>query len=209
MSQKLILPVATLSYPNLFEPRGYDGSEPKYSAALVMEPAGLTALKNAIVAVAKERFGDKTRTILQGNPPIHNEEQALLKGYPEGTVFINAKSTRAPGIVSRYADPKTGKPTIITEDMATEPEGSFEMYPGVQVKAYVSVYAYDRNGNRGIAFGLEGLQRWDEGDRLDGRIAASDLFEGEMPEEAAYLEDLMDEGEEEDAMDDDPIAAIL
>lgn len=206
MSQKLILPVAILSYPNLFEPRGYAGSTPKYSGALVLvDGSDMGPLKKAIAAVAIERFGDKAKSILKGNPPIHGPEKSEEKGYPEGSSFINAKSTRQPGIVSRYADPKTGKPTVITEDMATEPDGSFEMYPGVLVKAYISVYAYDTSGNRGVAFGLEGIQRWDESDRLDGRTAVVNVFDAEMPDEAD-LGDIMGDDEEDE---DDPIADIL
>lgn len=201
MSQKLIVGPAILSYPNLFEARGYNGGTAKYSASLVF-PKGsdLKALKAAVVAVAKERFGDKAKQILASNPPIHNEEKAEAKGYPEGSVYFNAKSTRQPQIVSRYADPKTGKPVVIEEDAATEPEGPNEMYPGVLVKAYVSVYAYDTSGNRGVAFGLEGLQRWDEGERLDGRRAAVNVFDAEMPDEADIAD--LDGDEDTDGIDD-------
>ena len=209
MSQTLVLPVSILSYPNLFEPRAYKNKGiPKYSAAQVLvDDDTLLPLKQAISAVAIERMGDKAKAVLMGNPPIHSREEALAKGYPEGSVYINAKSTRQPGIVSRYKDPATGKPLVITEEMATLPGGPYEMYPGVRVKAYVSVYAYP-DGD-GIAFGLEGLQRWDEGERLDGRVAPADVFDGEMPDEAD-LGDIMAGGEEavtEEA--EDPIASIL
>jgi hypothetical protein len=202
MSKKLITPVSILSYPNLFEPRAFGGGEPKYSAAIVMDASETTELKKAIAAVATERFGDKAKAVLQANPPIHDEAKATLKGYPEGHVYVNAKSTRQPQVVTRYADPATGRPSPISEDAATTPDGKDELYPGVKVKAYISVYAYDTNGNRGVAFGLEGLQRWDEGERLDGRTSVINVFEGEMPAEAD-LTDIMEDEEE------DPLADIL
>lgn len=194
MSKKIITPVAMLSYPNLYEPRAYGGGEPKYSAALVFpEGSDLKAIKAAIKEAAKDRFGDKAAGILKANNPLRTDTDA--KGYPDGSTFFNAKSTRQPQVVTRYADPKTGKPMLIDEDMATEPDGQNEVYPGLHVKALISVYAYDTNGNRGVAFGLEGLQRWEDADRLDGARAV-DVFSAEMPEEAD-ISDLDDEDEDE------------
>jgi hypothetical protein len=203
----MILPVAMLSYPSLFEPKAYKNGTPKYSAVLVLPAeADLKQLKTAVSMVAKERFGDRAKAILAGNNPIHGTEQSEAKGYPEGSVYINAKTVNRPQIVSRFADPKTGKPQLIEEADATEIGGPSEMYPGVWVKAYISVYSFDAEGNKGVAFGLEGLQRWEDGERLDGMRAATDIFEAEMPAEAD-LEDLLDESpltEEED-----PILDIL
>jgi len=200
MSVKLITPVAILSYPSLFEARSYNGGAAKYSTALVF-PKGsdLKPLKEAIKEVAKERFGDKAASILKNNNPLRTDVEE--KGYPDGATFFNAKSTRQPQIVSRYADPKTGKPVVIDEEAATEPDGPNEMYPGVLVKAYISVYAYDTSGNRGVAFGLEGLQRWDEGERLDG-VRAVNVFEAEMPAEAD-IADLNGESDEDESGIDD------
>lgn len=199
MSKKIITPVAMLSYPNLYEPRAYGGGEPKYSAALVF-PKGsdLSAIKAAIKEAAKDRFGDKAAAILKANNPLRTD--ADVKGYPEGSTFFNAKSTRQPQVVTRYGDPKTKKPVLITEDMATEPDGANEIYPGLNVKALISVYAYDTNGNRGVAFGLEGLQRWEDGERLDGARAV-DVFSAEMPEEAD-IADLDEDEDESDGIDD-------
>jgi hypothetical protein len=199
MASKIITPVATLSYPTLFEPQAYGEGEPKYSAALVF-PAGtdLTEIKEAIKAAAVERFGDKAKSYLQKNPPLRTDVDE--KGYPEGSTFFNARTTRRPQIVSRYADPKTGKPMVIDEDAATEPGGQHEMYPGCQVKALISVYAYDVKGNRGVAFGLEGMQRWDEGERLGGGAPAVDVFSAEMPAEADIAD--LDTEEDADGIDD-------
>jgi hypothetical protein len=196
MSKKMISPVAILSYPNLFEPRGYQGSAPKYSAALIFpEGTDLKALKAVVLAVAKDKWGDKGAQVLKSmrDPAFRDGENKA--GYPKGSTYISAKSTRQPGIVTREADRATGKPKLISEDAATEPGGANEMYPGVQVKALLSVYASEGGGNKGVYFGLEGLQRWEDGERLDGRAAVVDVFDGEMPDDAD-LADLVDEDEE-------------
>lgn len=200
MSKTIITPVAMLSYPNLFEPRGYQGSNPKYSASLVFEKGtDLMPLKAAVIAVAKERWGDKGVAIVKAMRDPAFRDGNTKDGYPEDSTFIAAKSTRAPQIVDRYADPDTGKPRPITEEMATEPDSRYEMYPGVKVKAYISVYASEGGGNKGVFFGLEGLQRWEDGERLDGRVPAVNVFEGEMPDEA----DLADlDGEDDDGIDE-------
>jgi hypothetical protein len=187
---KIITPVAKLSYPTLFEPKAYQGGTPKYSASLVF-PAGtdLKALKAAVVKVAKEKWGDEGVEIVKRmrDPAFRPGEN---KGYGEGSFYIAAKTTNQPGIVTRHNDPKTGRPSPINEAMATEPDGANEMYPGVLVKAYVSVYASEGGGNKGVFFGLEGLQRWEDSERLDGRVPVTSVFDGEDLEEGS-LEDVL------------------
>ena len=195
MSQKMILPVVRLSYPNLFEARGYQGSKPKFSAALVFAPgADLKALKTLVLSVATEKWGDKAKSVIKAmrDAPIRDGE---AKGYGKGSLFINAKSIRQPGVVGRTAGPD-GKPIMIDEDMATAPEGPYEMYPGVQVKAYISIYASEGGGNKGVYFGLEGLQRWDEDERLDGRTSVSEVFDIEDAQDVD-LSDVMAEDDEQ------------
>jgi hypothetical protein len=104
------------------------------------------------------------------------------QGYPaEFVVYINMESgeDNPPGLVSRYKDPGTGKPRVITNPK--------ELYPGAIVRASWGVYAYGGKGTDfkpGVRFGLRNLQKWADGPRLDNRVEAGDEFEGEEGEEA-------------------------
>lgn len=168
---KVITPEAIISYPHIFEPQTPPGaSEPVYSCSLVfLDDVDITELKMAAMSVAKEKWGDKTKAMVEGGKirmPFRKDGEE--KGYPAGSIFINVKSKQAPGVVSLFADPNTGKPAAITDPK--------EIYPGAKVRASLRAYAYAVNGNNGVAFSLGNLQKVGDGPRMDGRLSAADEF---------------------------------
>lgn len=192
----LITPRATLSYPFLAEPQKDDKGKEKYSCALVFaKGTDLTALRNALVDAAKAKWGNKVKigkveytieeAIEKGKLRLPFRTDAEEKGYPAGSTFINVRSEKKPGAVFAWAD-ETGRPARIPQDKIAE-----ELYPGAIVRASLSPFGYDREGNIGITFGLNNVQKLAEGERLDGRKAAEDEFTAELNEApAAGLDDL-------------------
>lgn len=77
----------------------------------------------------------------------------------KGCWFINANSDTAPGIGD------TDRQPILTRS---------EMYSGVKGRASINLYAYNVNGNRGIACGLNNLQKISDGAPLGGKSRAED-----------------------------------
>ncbi len=184
---KVITPEAVISYPHIFEPQTPPGaSEPVYSCALVFkDDVDITDMKAAVMAVAKEKWGDKTRDMIKaGKIRMPFREDAVDKGYPEGSTFINVKSKQQPGVVSIFAD-TNGKPAVITDPK--------EIYPGAVVKASLRAYAYSVNGNNGVAFSLGNIQKIKDGPRMDGRLSAADEFTAEAKPTAdiSDLDDLL------------------
>ena len=180
----LITPVAILSYPYLFKPRapmaGASNQDPQYQATLVFPPGtDLKVLSAAAKECAREKWGDKGEEVYRKAKHPTFRTDATDKGYADGSVYIQIKSKTAPGIVDRYKDPVTGKPRIITDPN--------EMYAGCQVRASVRAFAYDANGNKGVSFSLQNIQKVGDGERLDGRKKADEEFEGEAPEAADDL----------------------
>ena len=87
-----------------------------------------------------------------------------IVGLTEGTVVdgtINANSPKAPGIVDAACQP------IIDHS---------EIYSGVYGRASINLYAFNSNGNKGIACGLNNLQKIKDGDSLGGKSRAEDDF---------------------------------
>lgn len=82
--------------------------------------------------------------------------------------FINANSGTAPGIVDADRNP------ILDRS---------EMYSGVKGRASINLYAYNVNGNRGIACGLNNLQKISDGTPLGGKSRAEDDFDTEDDED--------------------------
>ena len=75
--------------------------------------------------------------------------------------FINANSATAPGIVDADLNP------VLTRS---------EVYSGVYGRASITLYAFNSNGNRGIACGLNNLQLIRAGEPLGGKASAESDF---------------------------------
>jgi hypothetical protein len=58
-----------------------------------------------------------------------------------------------------------------------------EIYSGVYARASVNFYAYNASGNRGIACGLNGIQKVRDGENLGGRGDVSSDFDDDFEDE--------------------------
>lgn len=79
----------------------------------------------------------------------------------KNSYFINANSATAPGIVDADRQP-----------ILERSEG----YSGVYGRASINLYAFNSNGNKGIACGLNNLQKIRDGEPLGGKARAEDDF---------------------------------
>jgi hypothetical protein len=52
-----------------------------------------------------------------------------------------------------------------------------DFYSGCYARATITAYGYDKAGNKGVAFGLQNVQKLADGERFSGRTAAEDDFE--------------------------------
>jgi hypothetical protein len=189
---KVITSEATLSFPNLIVPRAGQkpGSKAKYSASVVFYPeqlatpagkATIAAINAAVLAVATAKFGATGAEMIKKgklNTPLRDDAEA--KDYPEGSLFLNARSEQKPACVFAYADSESvaaGKPK---PKKMTDEEIKKEMYAGAKVRVSFTAFYYDVEGNKGIGVGLNNLQKVGEGTRIDGRKAAEDEFDVDL-----------------------------
>ena len=166
------------SYCNAWEPKAIQGGKPKYSVSLIIPKSDkktITKIRAAIDAAYREgesRLKGSGRSV----PPLSGLKTPLRDGDAErpddeayaDAYFINANSDLAPGIVD--AD----RQTIIDHS---------EVYSGVYGRASINFYAYNKNGNKGIACGLNNLQKIRDGEPLGGRSRAEDDFADEDEED--------------------------
>ncbi len=154
-------------YANVWEPRAMqEGKEPFYSVMMVFDKEAqateeFKSLKKMAMQAAKEKFGEKLPANLR-TPFRKGSEKLDTNGMEADFVFVNAKSKYKPGVVNQIAQ------DIIDKD---------EFYSGCYARATITCYAYDMQGNKGVAFGLQNLQKLGEGEVLGGRKAAKDEFE--------------------------------
>ena len=159
------------SYANVWEPKSINGGSPKYSVSLIIpksDKATVQKIKAAIEAAYKE--GEAK---LKGNgrtaPSLASLKTPLRDGdidrpddpAYENAFFINANSASAPGIVDSDRQP------VIDRS---------EVYSGVYGRASINFYAFNSNGNKGIACGLNNLQKIKDSEPLGGKSRAEDDF---------------------------------
>jgi len=163
---KVITPKARLSFPALYEAKSYQNSEAKFSAVLIFDKnTNLKELKDLVKGVASEKWGsDEKKWPKNFRSPFRlGSEKEGLDGYPEDSIFISATTKQRPGIVDKDRTP------LLTDDGT--------LYAGCYVRAQVNAYAYDKAGNKGVAFGLQNIQKMGDGEPLSGRQKAEEAFD--------------------------------
>lgn len=167
---EVVLKNVRLSYVNVFEPRANNADQkPKYSVSLIIpkaDQATIEAVENAVKQAIQEgkdrRFNGKIPPIKSLKLPLRDgDEERDDEAYAD-SMFINANSTRKPDLVDGALNP------ILDQD---------EIYSGVYANVLVSFYAYSVNGNRGVAAGLQAIQKVRDGEALGGAgTKAADAF---------------------------------
>ena len=168
MAKVITGPKTRWSYANVWTPKSINGSTPKYSVSLII-PKSDTKTVNKIKAAIKEAY-EEGQSKLKGNaksvPPLAAIKTPLRDGDVErpddetykNAYFINANATQAPGIVDKNRE------DIIDHS---------EVYSGVYGRASITFYAFNSNGNKGIACGLNNLQKIADGEPLGGHVKAA------------------------------------
>jgi len=174
-------PIGTVAFPVLANPRAAKNSNnPEnlfYSVTLLFteeatKSAEFKALQAALINECVEKLGrEKTQLLMKdGKIKTGIRYDVESSGFPtEYKCFVRMKSKNKPGLVDRFADPKTGKPIAIT-DVA-------DIYAGSQARAMVSLKYWEVDGGRSVTWYLNHLQKTGEGERIDGRVAAEDAFD--------------------------------
>lgn len=166
------------SYANVWEAKSINGGTPKFSVSLIVPKSDTRTVGKIKTAIEAAYHEGEAR--LKGNgksvPPLSAIKTPLRDGDTErpddpayaNAYFINANSATAPGIVD--AD----RNVIITRS---------EVYSGVYGRASITFYAFNSNGNRGIACGLNNLQKIRDGEPLGGKSRAEDDFITDLDED--------------------------
>lgn len=170
-STRVVLQNVRLSYANVWEAKEDLSGNLKYSVSLLIskdDKANLNRIKKAIEAAkveGKSKLANKKGVI----PP--NIELPVRDGDVDreddenyaGCNYVNAKANpgHAPKIVNNKCEP------IIDKE---------EVYSGCYAHVSVSFYAYNKNGNIGIAAGLGNIMKYRDGEPLSGGASAEEDF---------------------------------
>ena len=158
-----------MSYLNVNEPKTpLGGGTPKYSVSLIIPKSDTVTVEKirAAIKAAYEEGQSKLKGSSKSVPALEDIKTPLRDGDKDrkgddayknayfvsddaykNAYFVNANSTSKPGVVD--ADKQ---PILDTS----------ELYSGIIGRASINFYAYNSNGNRGIACGLNHIQKWPE-----------------------------------------------
>lgn len=180
---KVVIP-CRISFANIWEPKAINGGDEKYSVSCLIPKSDKKTLARIQKAVEAAKEDGKTRKWSGKIPP--NLKLPLRDGdinrpddeNYEDCYFLNASSKDAPQVVDRKVNP-------VLDPMM--------VYSGCYCNVSVNFYAFNANGNRGVAAGLGNIQFVKDGERLSGKASADadfdaledddeDVLGGDMPD---------------------------
>lgn len=206
---RLLTPPFRASFPDVFVKRVFEGQSEenaRYSCAALFSGFevlnGRTVIKApavwaekdqqkwaAIIAACNklsiEAFKKPMKELDRGvyKLPFHRGEEKEYDGYGPGVVYFTMSA-------------KNRRPQVIAKDGITPitQGGQDEFYAGCYARASVTPFAFNNKG-KGIALGLNNLQKLGDAPRLDAFSSAEDDF-GSDPAEFAGDDDAAVEGAE-------------
>ena len=173
------------SYANVWEPKSINGGTLKCSVSLIIPKSDTKTIAKIKAAIEAAYVEGESK--LKGNSksvsPLAAIKTPLRDGDAErlddtayaNAYFINANSATAPGIVDADLNP------VLTRS---------EVYSGVYGRTRITLYAFNSNGNCGIACGLNNLQLIRAGEPLGGKASTESDFATDDDE------DFLNKGEE-------------
>lgn len=179
---KIVVP-CRLSYAHIWEPKtNDDGTPDKYSVCCLVDKGDsktLGKIKTAVdeaIKAGKHILANKEGKVALKTLklPLRDADDEEREGEEyRGMMFFNATSRRQPGIVNRRVE------KILDRD---------EVYSGCYCNVSVNFYAFSNEGNKGVAVGLNNIQKVKDGERLSGGSSAEEDFEVLDDEDEDFLE---------------------
>ena len=156
-----------LSYAHLFEPVSINGGAEKYSVSVLIpkdDKATIEKIEKAVAAAIEEgiaKFGGKKPNKGAIKLPLRDGDIERDDEAYKGHYFVNANSLTAPQVVDTQLNPILDKSKV---------------YSGCYGRVSLSFYAFNSNGNKGVACGLNNVQKVRDDEPLGGRTTAADDF---------------------------------
>lgn len=173
-STKVVTGKVRFCYTNVFEPAAMsDEDTPKYSVCILIPKSDtktIKAIEKAVktaMEIGKSKLANKAGQL----PPAASLKLPLRDGDIDrsddeafaGMMFLNASTQRKPAVVDKDLNPIMDKN---------------EFYSGCYGRASLNFYAFNVQ-SKGVAAGLNNLQKLEDGDMLAGGSSAEEDFGGE------------------------------
>jgi hypothetical protein len=166
---------ARLSFPDIWRPKAIksgkgDPGEPKYSCHFLLDKKEqadqIKALKLAIFALAKEKFGEKAGEMIKKGKVtvcLHEGSDKDYDGYSEENMYLSTSSSK--------------RPTIVDRDKTALAEDDRRPYGGCYVNGIVRLWCQDNNFGKRVNAELMGIQFVKDGEPFGAAPLDEDAFE--------------------------------
>lgn len=184
---KVVTGKVRLSYVHLFEAYAFDSAPDKklYSVCVIIDKDDkqtISKVKAAIKQAIEDGKTSKWKNKIPANmwnPLRDGDEERPDDDAFRGKFFINAKSTKKPGVVDKDLN------------KILDPE---ELYSGVYGRVSISFFPFNVSGNQGIGAGLNNVQKLSDGERLGGGSNAKTDFDDDFKDEPdENLDDVLED----------------
>ena len=170
MTQNVITPEFRGCWMQVFRakpPKDEPDGKKKFQVRAAFDPskADMTLLKKEAEAAAVEKWGNAVPKNLRSPFRRNDELDNSVAGIPDDWIIMtfSANEERRPGIVDHNL-----------QDIIDEAD----VYAGARYRAQVRAFGYEARGNKGVAFGLQNLQKLGDGEPIgSGNIPASKAFD--------------------------------
>jgi hypothetical protein len=165
VKSKFVTGKVRFSFVHVFEPAETLNKQLKYSASILIpksDKESIARFNAAFDEVKKANaafFGGSVPKMLKGG--LRDGDAEKDDPIYAGHYFINANSNEKPGIVDADLNP------ILDKN---------EFYSGCYGRASITLYPYDASGSKGIAAGLNNVQKLEDGEKLGGATSAAADF---------------------------------
>jgi len=184
---KVVTDKVRLSYCHLFEPfSSFEGQDPKYSVVILIPKSDTRTIKKIKAAQqAALELGKASK--FNGSIPknwkntLHDgDEEADLDKNPEyeGHYYMTVSNKTKPGVVDQALN------AVIDQT---------EVYSGCYARVSLNAYAFNVSGSKGVSFGLNHVQKLEDGEPFGSFSRAEDDF------------DVVEGFESDNDMDDDDL----
>lgn len=171
-STKVVTGKVRFCYVNVFEPTAMnEGDTPKYNICILIPKTDTKTLEKINKAIEAAKQAGKAKLADKNGKIPSNLKLPLRDGDDErgddpafeDMYFINANSQRKPSIVDKELNP------IMEKE---------EFYSGCYGRVSINFYAFNAS-SKGIAAGLNNLQKLEDGEMLAGGSTAEEDFGGD------------------------------
>ena len=158
-----------LSFANIFEPKGFNGSEPRYSASFLIskqDNENLTKVREALKNVAKLEWGNDAPKFKENQLCLRDGDGETLDGYADHYFVSSGNKLK---VAVRDLDG-----TDLTRQSENNNPGDKPL-SGDYVNAIIEVWAQNNSYGKRINANLVGVQYVKTGPRF-GKGSEDDLF---------------------------------